>query len=159
VDEAERLYPSLGQETWCDLVDKTRGLASQVSRELELPATLLVGDEPLTFSEADRERTEGEFRLDAVAPLLVLICVLVIESSVVWALGLLGVIALAWQGVLRQDDARAAVSNAMSYKSLPSPAIDRFQQLVAEAADTAKRTEDDESDGDGSSTPATGGRS
>jgi len=50
-------------------------------RELSLPATLLVGEQPELFAEVDRLRAEGELRLAVVPPLLATIVLLAFEVS------------------------------------------------------------------------------
>ncbi|MFF0532877.1 hypothetical protein ACFYT3_31450 [Nocardia amikacinitolerans] len=98
-------------------------------REPELPATVLVADQPELFSEVDRLRAEGQLRLAVVPPLIALTVLLGLRSAV-WSLMILGIFALAWQGVQRLEESRQLVIDAITTNRVASPAARRFADWV-----------------------------
>lgn len=108
------------------LDDRVQRLQREVRRELDLPATLLVGDQPTLFAEVDRLRAEGELRL-AVAPPLVALSIELAFYSLWWLaiLPLAGV--LVAQGVERYEDSSKQIRDAMSFRKVPSGAVRNFE--------------------------------
>jgi hypothetical protein len=118
------------------LFEEAQEALLQVRRELDLPATLLVGDQPQTFGETDRLRSEGELRLALVPPLLALTCVLAVTNSPLWLLAVPGIAVLLWQGVQREDEARRVIASAISFgRKVPSQSRDAFARYVGELED------------------------
>jgi hypothetical protein len=126
---------------WCELVGRTRELATQAEEQLEIPATLLVGDQALPFAEADRERAEAELRVGTSLPLAALAGLLMEAVSTWWGLLLLVAVALLWQGLLREDSARRLIIETIVHKDVPFTPFGKFTAAVEaterEAASTA----------------------
>jgi hypothetical protein len=99
-------------------------------RELDLPATLLVGDKPALFAEVDRLRAEGELRLAAVVPLTALLIWLNSEESHWWLAGLLGALVLLDQGVRQIHESRQTIEDALEQEVVGSPASRRLTDWV-----------------------------
>ena len=129
-DEAESLIPKLQAGALADLRDSVVTAAGKMRREVALPATLLVGDQPQTFGEADRLRGEGELRLAVVPPVVALSSLLAITENVAWLSALLGAAILLWEGVAREDEARSLVAKAIAHNKVPSAARDAFAEDV-----------------------------
>lgn len=100
--------------------------------ELDLPATLLIGDQPETFAEADRIRGESELRFAVVPPLAALAVLLGEEADALWYLAFIGILALAVQGVAKQDDARNVIAGAMLFGKAKSAALERWDRSAAD---------------------------
>jgi hypothetical protein len=118
-----------------DLLGSMDGLASraggQVETELELPATLLVGNQPALFGEVDRLRAEGDLRAAVVLPGLALAVLGIVQSSGWWAFAipLLGLLLV--QAFQRERESRQLIANAMSQGVIESQSVARFRNLVA----------------------------
>lgn len=96
--------------------------------ELSFPATVLVGKEPEIFAEVDRLRSEGEFRVAAVPPLIALVLVTVASTGSRWYFAaLVPVLALLDQGVRRLRNSRELVADAKARGLVPSLALERFR--------------------------------
>jgi hypothetical protein len=67
---------------------RTNQAAQSAARELDIPATPLVGEKPGVFAEVDRLRSEGDLRAAAVLPLVALCVALAINQGLWWILGL-----------------------------------------------------------------------
>jgi hypothetical protein len=112
--------------------DAVQALREGLQRELEFPATLLVGEQPATFAEADRLRAEGELRLAVVPPMVALVALLTVDSSDWWLATLPALLLLLVQGIRREDDARSVVAGAILFKKAESAALRRFDDDIAE---------------------------
>ena len=118
-----------------------REALDRATSELDLPATLLVGNEPALFAEVDRMRAEGELRI-TVAPPLILLTVLVALGWSPWVCcALFGVVALVWQGGNRKAESRQLIEDAMRTGRIESSASkaykDSMDRLLAEIEATA----------------------
>ena len=107
-----------------------RDLAAGLQRELGLPATLLVGDQPELFAEADRIRAESELRVALAPPLLALATLLVVTASRLWLLALIPIGQLLVQGINREDDARRLIGSALLFGRVESAAVKRFDSQL-----------------------------
>lgn len=103
-----------------------RDLTDGLRRELDLPATLLVGARPELFAEADRIRAESELRAAFVPPLLALAGLLAANDSWLWLWALLPIGQLLMQGVRREDDVRRLIGRALLFGHVESAAVKRF---------------------------------
>jgi hypothetical protein len=142
VDVRETLedqWPQLSSRQIGAVMTRARVLDAQLARELDLPNTLLVGDQPEIYAEADRVRAEAEFRLALVLPSIALIIVLVTNAGWWWLVALLASLALWITGVAKQDEARAFIRNSVESGKTPSPAAQRFADFVNRR--TATRSE------------------
>jgi hypothetical protein len=114
----------------------------EVEAELDLPATLLVADQPALFAEVDRLRAEGEFRVTVALPALVLVLYLARTASPWWLVGLPAVGAVFYQGVFRIGDSRKLIADAVAMGRVDSPAEKRFRDAAGrwlqEGLDNAK---------------------
>lgn len=113
-----------------ELNDRADRAISESRRELSIPATLLVGEQPELFAEVDRLRAEGEFRLAVTPPLLCLIVLLAVKDSWLWLLALAAVLLLFVQGIKRDADSRRLIADAMSVEKVPSPSLKGFATWV-----------------------------
>lgn len=107
-------------------------LRRELRNELDLPATLLIGDQPETFAEADRIRAESEVRFAVVPPLAALAALLGEKADSLWYLAFIGIVALAIQGVAKQDDARNVIAGAMLFNKAQSAALERWDRVGGE---------------------------
>lgn len=114
------------------IINACDALATDLSRELDLPATLLAGDRPELFAEADRIRAEGELRVAVVPPLTALAVLLAVEVSPAWLLALLPVAQLLRQGIRREDDVRRLIGSALVQGAVQSAAVQRFDSTLAD---------------------------
>jgi hypothetical protein len=126
----EDRWPQLSARQIAAVVRRAENLASELAGELDLPNTLLVGDQPEIFAEADRARAEADFRLALVLPSLALVMVLAITGGWWWLAGLLSSAALLTTGLAKQDEARTFIRNSIQSGKTPSPAAERFVDFV-----------------------------
>jgi hypothetical protein len=98
-------------------------------RELRLPATLLVGNEPALFAEVDRLRAEGELRITVIPPLLAL-TILASLSSPLWLFALPVLAVLLSQGVQHERDSRELIANAFTQGIIKSQSVERYREWV-----------------------------
>jgi len=105
-------------------------------RELDLPATLLVGDQSELFAEVDRLRAEGELRVAVVPPLLALGILLAIEDSYWWLLLLPAVASLFVQGVQKHLDSKKIIADASQVGRVQASSIEKFARWVDETLPT-----------------------
>jgi hypothetical protein len=132
---AEKLWhqgASLSGDEQNAILERVRALPAEVSRDLRLPQTLLVGDKPEVFAEADRSRAEAEFRLAVVAPLTALTVILVQRGGPWWLFAAGAPLALLFAGLAKDREARSFIRDAIAYGKAPSPALDRFTHFVDE---------------------------
>lgn len=130
-----KLVADRKEQIWAVLVARTRDLATEAEKQLDISATLIVGHEALPFSHADRERAEAEMRIGTFLPLTALAIYLVPTVSGWWGLLALAALALAWQGLLREDAARRMIVDTIIHKNVPFTPFDKFR----EAVETAER--------------------
>lgn len=105
---------------------------SRSGEELDMPATLLIADEPTLFAEVDRMRAEGELRIAVAPPLVFLVGLLTIQVSLWLALGLGPVAALALQGRKRKQESRALIRDAMRVERIKSPAAQTYRDAMTQ---------------------------
>lgn len=104
----------------------------EADRELDLPATLLVGDQTELFAEVDRLRAEGELRMAVVPPLIGLLIFLVLESSFWWLSMIPIIVILFVQGVQRELDSKKSIADAIRIGRVSSSSVSKFSQWVDE---------------------------
>lgn len=109
-----------------------RAMAAQAEaeRELDLPAILLVGDQPELFAEVDRLRSEGELRTAVSLPLIALALICGMEVSWWWLLVIPAVLILFQQGIAKDLAARTSIANAIRLGKASSAARSRFGDWV-----------------------------
>jgi hypothetical protein len=128
------------QDHWAELspaelravLARAEELRPQLRRELDLPNTLLVGDQPEIYAEADRARAEAEFRLALVLPTIALVVVLIVVGTPRWAFGFFAPAALLFTGLAKQDEARTFILNSIESGKTPSPAARRFSEHMTQ---------------------------
>jgi hypothetical protein len=99
--------------------------------DLALPATVLVGAQEALFGEVDRLRAEGDFRTALSLPLLALTALLVVMTDdVAWAVTVVGIAVLAFQGVRRMNQSERLIAQAMVAGTVESPTLERERQWV-----------------------------
>ena len=103
-----------------------------LDKELELPATLLLGKEPdpQLFSEADRLQAERELRLAVVPPLLFIAVFLGWNQSCWWWWALIAVAVLLWQGHSRNLRFRSLMIDALDRGFGRSRSIEKLKGWV-----------------------------
>ena len=128
--ESARLSPA-ARDTLRDQVSRRAQEAShEAARELELPATLLVGDKSELFAEVDRLRAEGELRMAVVPPLVGLTAYFCIEDSRWWLLTCPLIVVLFFQGLQRELDSKKSIADAIWMGRVESSSISKFTQWV-----------------------------
>jgi hypothetical protein len=106
--------------------------SDQLDRDISLPATLLLGQQPQLFTEADRLKAESQFRLAVVPPLTAITIAASLSQSPWWLVGLLPVFILLWQGNTRNREYRVLMYGAIERGIVKSDAFDRFRMLAGE---------------------------
>ncbi|MBC9822559.1 hypothetical protein [Terrabacter sp. MAHUQ-38] len=122
--------PDIADEAEWRIADGQRQAYERSTEELELPATLLVGDEPALFAEVDRMRAEGELRISATPPLALIIVILALQVSPWFWLALPTVAALTYQGARRKGESRQMIIDAMRMGRVVSPAAKAYQDKM-----------------------------
>ena len=115
----------------------------QYDVELLLPATLIVGGSPLAFSETDRLKSEGQFRLAVSLPLVPLICLFAFQgigANLLWVLALAAPLVLGMQGVTSLRESQKMIRDTIEHGDATSPAMEEFEAYLT-ALD--KRDNDD----------------
>lgn len=107
-------------------------------REPDLPAMLLVADDPTLFAEVDRLRAEGDLRLTVALPLTALIVLMASNQGWVWAIGLAGVAALGYQGIQKRRDSRTLIIDAIQMGKIKSPSLARLAEYVDDMEERLK---------------------
>jgi hypothetical protein len=111
-----------------DEIDDAAGRATvEADRELELPATLLVGNQPALFGEVDRLRAEGDLRAAVVLPGLALAVLGIVQSSGWWAFAIPFLGVLLFQAFERDRESRDLIANAMSQGIIKSQSVERYR--------------------------------
>ena len=126
---AER-WGELSARQISDILDRADALGQQLRREVNLPNTLLVGEQPEIYAEADRVRSEAEFRLALVLPTIALVIVLVVVGTPWWVFGFLAPAALLATGLAKRNEARTFIVNSIESGKTPSPAARRFKEYA-----------------------------
>ena len=96
------------------------------NRELGTPATVLVADMPLLFSEVDRLRAEADLRLTVSIPLFALVVTVAQDQDIRILLATVFVVLWAAQGYFRLQQARLLLEAAVDVGKLRSVAVERF---------------------------------
>jgi hypothetical protein len=112
---------------------RSREALHEAHRELDLPATLLVGEQNELFAEVDRLRAEGELRMAVLPPLIGLGILLGFEGSAWWLLLLPAAAVLFFQGLQRDFDSKKIIADAMRIGRVPASSSVKFSQWVEEA--------------------------
>lgn len=117
-----------------DLVDmevqvQTRGFLARedVLQKIELPATLLLTEQPQLFAEADRIRGESQFRLAVIVPLTAVISFATVTDSAWWILLLVPVVILLLQGFSKNLDYRSLMFGAVQVGHIKSERFEEFK--------------------------------
>jgi hypothetical protein len=107
--------------------------------EPNLPATLLVGQQPELYAEVDRLRAEGDLRLAVIPPLLALTTLLATKGSPWCLIALPAIFALLSQGLRRVAESRKLIIDAFSMGRITSPSVKRFSDWVGSLPDRISR--------------------
>lgn len=122
-----------------ELEDERTRAAEGLMRELELPTTLLVGQQPALFTEVDRLSAEAELRLAVALPLAALAIALAFVASPLWLFMLPATAVLAIQGNKRASDSRKLIADAMTSGRIESSSVGRFQQWASDINEVIDR--------------------
>lgn len=114
------------------LADRFEEASREAQRELDLPATLLVGDQMGLFAEVDRVRAEGELRMAVLPPLVALGVLLGHCGSAWWYLLIPAALLLFYQGIQRDFDAKKIISDAIWMERVQASSVTKFSQWVKE---------------------------
>lgn len=98
--------------------------------EIKLPATLLIGQEPQLFSEADRLKAEGQFRLAIVPPLVAITIFISLSVSPLWFIGFVPILILLWQSQTRSLEYRYLMFGAVERGIIKSESLDNLKLWV-----------------------------
>jgi hypothetical protein len=112
------------------LVDEGNALFRQIDRELDLPATLLVGSQPELYAEVDRLRSEGEVRVAVVPPLSGLALLATVTVSTAWLIAILTIGLLLDQGARRISESQDLIADAIERGSVESLATKRYAAWI-----------------------------
>lgn len=109
-----------------------RNTAAQkgVEMEIQLPATLLLGKEPQVFSEADRLKAEGQFRLALIPPLVLLTVFLTWNESCWWVMGFAPAAIFLWQSYRKDIEYRNLMYAAIETGAITSKSLDEYIKWV-----------------------------
>jgi hypothetical protein len=113
-----------------ELEKRAEEAKSEAEEELDLPATLLIGEKPGLFAEVDRIRAEADLRLAVAPPLLANAVLLAIEGSRWWLLAIPPILVLFLQGVRRDFEWRQLTADAIRLGRIASSSIGRFAAWV-----------------------------
>lgn len=100
--------------------------------DLRLSKLRLLEKVPAVFEEIDRIESESEMRLAVVPPLLALIVVLTVRSSIVWLAGLALVALLFHQGVRCRQERGDQIMDAISVGTIEPPELERLTRTFEE---------------------------
>jgi hypothetical protein len=111
-----------------------RGMTARsgMAEEIKLPATLLLGKEPQLFAEADRLKSESQFRLAIVPPLTAIIIFVSCSASAWWLLSLAPVLILLWQSHTRNLEYRYLMFGAIQRGVIESESLEEMKRWIAE---------------------------
>ncbi|MGV0774538.1 hypothetical protein [Mycolicibacterium smegmatis] len=98
--------------------------------EIKLPATLLLGKEPELFTEADRLKSESQFRLTIVPPLTVITVYIALTESLWWLLIMIPLLILVWQSHTRNLEYRYLMFGAIQRGVIDSESVEEFKAWV-----------------------------
>jgi hypothetical protein len=112
------------------LARATTSSAAAIDAELNLPATLLIGEHEQLFAEVDRLRSEADFRLTLAVPLLALIVVMAAQVSPWWLVAAPGLGVLVRQGLRRESEARKIMGDALGRGVIESSALASFSEQL-----------------------------
>lgn len=104
--------------------------STELEQEVNLPATLLVGEKPQLFAEVDRLRAEGELRLAVVPPLYALCILLAVEQSAYWLIAVVPIVLLLLQGIQREADSRKIIADSIAHGEVPSSSLSKFRAWI-----------------------------
>jgi hypothetical protein len=124
-----------------ELEERADGTRYEAERELDLPATLLIGERPALFAEVDRLRGEAELRVTVALPILSGIVLLAAKSTLWWLLASPLVLVLFIDGVRRDSDAKKIVADSIRLGRVPSSSIGRFSEWVDAIAASLEKAE------------------
>ncbi len=96
--------------------------------ETRLPATLLLGQEPQLFSEADRLKAESQFRLAIFPPLIAIVIFAAYNLSIWWLLALIPTLILLSQSHLRNLEYRYLMFGAVERGMVKSESLDDMKK-------------------------------
>jgi hypothetical protein len=108
-----------------------REITNQVTQEMPLVGTRLLGKETDLFHEFDRQRGESNFRSTIIPPLLVLIIVLAIRVNFAFLLLLGSVPLFYWQGVRYRQEASDVLIDSLVVGRVEAPAIEKLERAAA----------------------------
>ncbi|HYJ22770.1 MAG TPA: hypothetical protein VEW07_12210 [Solirubrobacterales bacterium] len=110
----------------------SEGLTQRVITDLRLSKLRLLEKAPEVFEEVDRIESEAEMRLAVVPPLLALIAVLAVRSSILWLAGLLLVAFLFQQGIRCRQERGDQIIDAVSVGTVEPPELERLARVFDE---------------------------
>ncbi|SHP79797.1 Uncharacterised protein [Mycobacteroides abscessus subsp. abscessus] len=113
-----------------------------IMREIELPATVLLGKEPHLFSEADRLKAESEFRLAIAPPLTGIIIFLYERQSAWWIIGIIAVLILLVQSHARNLEYRYLMLGAIQKGAIESEGLEWMKRWVDSIPDPSPPPDD-----------------
>jgi hypothetical protein len=128
----EATIANIQKEASTELMRRGGAARTEAARELNLPATLLVGDKPELFAEVDRLRAEGDLRLTTAAPALALVVILAVTQSAWWLFGIAMLVWLLIQGLSKVGASRKLIADAIAQRRVDSSSQTEFESWVTE---------------------------
>lgn len=115
------------ENVYKELDDRVSAARRGLEYELDMPATLLLGNEPQLFAEADRLKAEGQLRLAVIPPLTAITIELTTATgSCWWLVGFLAIAVLAFQGSARIREFRSLMRSAVRRGLIDSKSIENL---------------------------------
>jgi hypothetical protein len=125
----------LRSEAYNELDDRSDLALLDARSELRLPATALLSDKPELFGEVDRLRAEGELRLAVVPPLIALTIAMSVVHNWYWIVALAPIALLLREGLIRADQSRREISDAIARGYVDSTSQADFESWVQRFVD------------------------
>ncbi|MCZ0731869.1 hypothetical protein [Mycolicibacterium iranicum] len=114
-----------------NITQRSRMARKGLHAELELPATLLLGNETQLFTEADRLKAESDLRFAVALPLSGIILFLTVSSSLWWMLAFIAIAALIAQGIDRDKEFGSLMESSVIRGTVRSDAVQAFNLWVS----------------------------
>jgi hypothetical protein len=107
-------------------------ILDEVSRDLELVGTRLIGVNADLYSQYDRLRAESEFRFALVAPGIGLSTILAFTANWLWGLLVVAFAFLYADGVRLREEAGDVLAGALRAQTVPAPMLERLELRARE---------------------------
>jgi hypothetical protein len=121
------------------LTNRIERSAAAIDAELDLPATLLVGEQEQLFAEVDRLKSEADLRLTVAAPLLALVVLMALNASPWWLIAAPCLLVLVRQGLRREGESRKVMGDALGRAVVQSSALAGLSDAITTFVERVER--------------------